>query len=58
MVRQAHYDRKAFFKTFARASFGIFLMKKTIKDIPNKFVDLNKFLNNVCIIWVNAFLVN
>jgi len=22
------------------------------KDIPNKFIELNKFLNNVCIIWV------
>ena len=25
------------------------------EDIPNKFIELNKFLNNVCIIWVNRF---
>jgi len=28
-------------------------MDITNKDIPNKFIELNKFLNNVCIIRVN-----
>jgi hypothetical protein len=27
-------------------------MNITNKDIPNKIIELNKFLNNVCIIWV------
>jgi hypothetical protein len=26
------------------------LVNKTYKDIPNKIIELNKFLNNVCII--------
>jgi hypothetical protein len=34
---------------------GIFFMDITNKDIPNKFIELNKFLNNVCIMWVKAF---
>jgi len=29
------------------------LVNLTNKDIPNKIIELNKFLNNVCIIWVN-----
>jgi len=33
-------------------------MDITNKDIPNKFIELNKFLNNVCIIWVNHLLLN
>jgi hypothetical protein len=32
--------------------WNIFMDLK-IKYIPNKFIELNKFLNNVCIIWVN-----
>ena len=32
---------------------GNILVKITDKDIPNKFIELNKFLNNVCIIRVN-----
>jgi hypothetical protein len=31
---------------------GNTLVNITDKDIPNKFIDLNKFLNNVCIIRV------
>jgi hypothetical protein len=31
------------------------LVNLTEKNIPNKFIELNKFLNNVCIIWVNWF---
>jgi len=26
----------------------------TNKDIPNKFIELNKFLSNICIIWVKS----
>ena len=32
---------------------GNILVNITDKDIPNKFIELNKFLNNVCIIRVN-----
>jgi len=31
-------------------------MNITNKDIPNKIIELNKFLSNVCIIWVNPIL--
>jgi hypothetical protein len=27
-------------------------VNKTNKDITNNFIELNKFLSNVCIIWV------
>jgi hypothetical protein len=29
-------------------------MNRTNKDKFNKFIELNKFLNNVCIIWVKT----
>jgi len=31
---------------------GNILVNITDKDIPNKFIELNKFLSNVCIVWV------
>jgi len=31
---------------------GNILVNITNKDIPNKIIELNKFLSNVCIIWV------
>jgi len=32
-------------------------MNITIKDIPNEIIELNKFLSNVCIIWVKQLVL-
>ena len=32
------------------------LLNITNKDIPNKFIELNKFLYNVCIIWIKTHI--
>jgi len=32
-------------------------MDITNKDIPKQIIGLNKFLNNVCIIWVNLIII-
>jgi len=37
--------------------FRYILVSITNKDIFNKFIELNKFLSNVCIIRVNKFLL-